>query len=106
MSTPTSGNSSSLIQHSSTLVSPLARSAPPPPPGWPEPPSDDAFQGLMGQLVRMIEPQSESDAVGLLVQGLVAFGNVIGRGPHFMAEADRHALNLFVVLVGESSKAR
>jgi Protein of unknown function (DUF3987) len=36
----------------------------------------------------------------------VAFGNVIGRGPYFQAEADRHALNLFTVLVGETSKAR
>ena len=36
----------------------------------------------------------------------MAFGSVINRGPHFKAEADRHALNLFTVLVGETSKAR
>jgi hypothetical protein len=37
---------------------------------------------------------------------LVAFGNVVGRGPHFVVESDRHALNLFVTLVGQSAKAR
>ena len=53
-----------------------------------------------------IEPHTESDPAALLLQLLVAFGNVIGRGPHFEAEADRHGLNLFSVLVGETSKAR
>lgn len=72
---------------------------------WPSRP-DEAFVGPMGDIVRLIEPHTEADPVGLLVQGLVAFGNLIGRGPHFMAEADRHALNLFVALVGESSKGR
>jgi hypothetical protein len=31
---------------------------------------------------------------------------VINRGPHWRAEADRHGLNLFAVLVGETSKGR
>jgi hypothetical protein len=56
--------------------------------------------------VRTIEPHTESDPVALLLQFLVAFGNVIGRGPHFRAEADRHATNLFAVLVGTTSKGR
>jgi hypothetical protein len=40
------------------------------------------------------------------VQLLVAFGNVIGRVPYFQVEADRHYTNLFVILVGETAKAR
>jgi hypothetical protein len=73
---------------------------------WPRPPSDEALYGLAGDVVRTVEPYTESDPAALLLQFLVAFGNVIGRGPHFQAEADRHALNLFTVLVGETSKAR
>jgi hypothetical protein len=37
---------------------------------------------------------------------LVAFGTVIGRGPHWKAEATRHGLNLFVCIVGTTSKGR
>jgi hypothetical protein len=44
--------------------------------------------------------------MALLVQLLLAFGNAIGRGPHFMAEADRHGLNLFACLVGATAKGR
>lgn len=73
---------------------------------WPSPLADAAYHGLSGELVRTIEPHSESDPVALLIQTLIAFGNVIGHGPHFTVEADRHALNLFSVLVGKTSKAR
>jgi hypothetical protein len=73
---------------------------------WPKPLSEEAFYGLAGEVVRTIEPHSEGDPAALLLQLLVAFGNVIGKGPHFQVEADRHALNLFSVLVGETSKSR
>jgi hypothetical protein len=73
---------------------------------WPDPLSDAALHGLAGEFVRTIEPHTESDPAALLMQFLVAFGNVIGPGPHWLAEADRHALNLYSVLVGESSKDR
>jgi Protein of unknown function (DUF3987) len=73
---------------------------------WPDPLAESAFHGLAGEIVRMIEPCTESDPAALLIQLLVAFGNVIDRGPHWRAEADRHGLNLFAVLVGETSKAR
>ena len=69
--------------------------------GWPKPPAPIAFHGLAGDFVRVIEPHSEADPVALLVQTLAFFGNVIGRGPYFPVEGDRHGLNLFVVLVGE-----
>src|SRR4030095_1800802 len=42
--------------------------------------------------------------VALLVQFLVAFGSVVGRGAHFVAEADRHFTNLFVAIVRPPSK--
>jgi len=73
---------------------------------WPDPPDDDAYVGLAGNVARTIEPHSESDPVALLSQFLVAFGNVINRGPHFVAEADAHFCNFFTVLVGRTSKGR
>lgn len=73
---------------------------------WPEPPKEDAFHGLAGEIVSMIEPHSESDLVALLSQFLVGFGNMIGRSAHFQVEADKHYTNLFTVLVGPTSKAR
>lgn len=73
---------------------------------WPAAPGDEAFHGLAGDFVRAIAPHSEADPIALLGQLLVAFGNAIGRKPHFMAEDDRHGMNLYLLLVGESSKGR
>ncbi len=65
-----------------------------------------ACYGLAGEMVRMIDPHTEADPVALLAQLHAAFGSVIGRNPHFIAEADYHGLNLFAVLVGDTSKGR
>ena len=73
---------------------------------WPAPLARPAFHGLAGDVVSVIGPHSEADPAALLVQYLVAFGNAAGRGAGFRAEADFHALNLFVVLVGQTAKGR
>jgi hypothetical protein len=73
---------------------------------WPAPLRAEAFRGLAGQVIKLIAPHSEADPAALLVQFLVAFGNAIGRGPFFEVEGDRHATNLFAVMVGETAKAR
>jgi hypothetical protein len=65
-----------------------------------------AFGGMAGQFVSLVHPHSEADKYALLIQFLAAFGNVIGRTAHQQAEADRHYCNLFVTLVGETSKGR
>jgi DNA polymerase I-like protein with 3'-5' exonuclease and polymerase domains len=66
----------------------------------------DALYGLAGDVVRAIEPHTESDPVALLIQQIVYFGNVIGRGPYYQIEDDRHYTNLFCTLAGESAEAR
>jgi hypothetical protein len=38
-----------------------------------------AYHGVLGQIVRDIEPHSEADAAGILLQLLMAFGSTIGR---------------------------
>jgi hypothetical protein len=65
-----------------------------------------AFHGLAGRFVRKLEPHTEADPAGILVQFLVMFGSLVGRGPYFRVEADEHFPNLFTVLVGESSVGR
>lgn len=73
---------------------------------WPEPLHPAAFHGLAGEWVRMVLPHTEADAAALLLQFLAGFGNLIGRAAHFVAEADSHFGNLFVLLVGATAKGR
>lgn len=75
-------------------------------PNWPAPLAREAFYGLAGYFIEVVEPYSEADPAALLVQFLVGVGNLIGRGPHFIAGADQHFTNLSSVLVGATAKAR
>jgi hypothetical protein len=74
--------------------------------GWPSPMRAEAFHGLPGEFVAMVEPHSEADKHGLLVQFLAAAGNAIGRGPGYMADGAFHPTLLWPVLVGVSAKSR
>jgi hypothetical protein len=65
-----------------------------------------AFHGCAGLAVRTIAPHTEAHPASILLQLLAAFGNMVGRGPHCLVDTTRHGLNLFLVLVGDSSKAR
>ena len=73
---------------------------------WPDPLAEEALYGLPGEIVREIEPQTESDPAAILLQVLVSFGALVGRGPHVPIEGDQHHGNLFALIVGETSKAR
>ena len=73
---------------------------------WPAPLAEEAYYGLAGWIVRAIEPHTEADPAAILLQLLAAFGSAVGPKPHFIVEADRHGLNTFVVLVGQTSKGR
>jgi hypothetical protein len=77
-------------------------SSAPPPPAL----ADPALYGLAGLVVRSLAPHTEADPAAVLLQFLAAFGNLVGPAPHCLVGSARHGLNLFVVLVGESSKAR
>lgn len=77
-----------------------------PAPGWPAPPGDAAYHGLLGEIVRKLEPETEADPVAILAQLLVSFGAAVGRGAHFQVEATRHHPHEFLLLVGESATSR
>lgn len=73
---------------------------------FPAPPGKDAFYGLAGEFVRLIEPHTEGDPTAVLAQFLTMFGNMIGRGPYAPIGAGRHYTNLFTVIVGATGKGR
>src|SRR5215469_10830074 len=72
---------------------------------WPVMPKA-AFLGLAGEIVRVIDPHTESDPAALLMTFLTCFGNSIGRGPHYRVESTDHGPNLFALIVGNTAKAR
>jgi hypothetical protein len=72
---------------------------------WPKV-NKEIFHGLAGEIVAMADPHSEADKVATLAQFLVAFSNMVGRGPHFYTGATRHSLNLFVAIVGATAVGR
>jgi 5S rRNA maturation endonuclease (ribonuclease M5) len=75
-------------------------------PAWPEPMAREAFYGRAGDVVRTIEPTTESDPVAILMHFLTYFGSCAGLKPYFLVEDTRHGLNEFVGIVGATSKAR
>jgi hypothetical protein len=75
-------------------------------PEWPQTMAPDAYHGIAGEIVRAIEPHTESDPAGVLVQILTSFGLLIGRTAYYQVESDRHYSNLFVLLNGGTSKGR
>ena len=76
------------------------------PPGWPAPPDPAAWAGMAGAIAETIAPATEADPAAILAQLLVGAGAIIGRGAWVAVEASRHHPNEFVVLVGDSAKAR
>jgi hypothetical protein len=73
---------------------------------WPEPPEKAAYYGLAGEIVDAIDPHTEASREALLIQFLVAFGNLIGRKPYRVIGGSRHHCNLFAILVGKTGKGR
>ena len=73
---------------------------------WPEPPEEAAYYGLAGDIVRAIEPHTESDPAALLLQTMVGFGSVVGDKAHYEVEAKPHPSRENTVLVGKTSKGR
>lgn len=73
---------------------------------WPSALDPAALHGIVGEIVRAIEPDTEADSAAILLQSLTCFGALVGRGPHYKVEDDEHHANVFIILVGATSKAR
>ncbi len=68
--------------------------------------SPEAFYGILGEITRFIEPQTEADPAAVLFQLLIAFGNHVGRKAFFQVEQSRHYANLYVILIGKTAIGR
>ncbi|MFI5324058.1 MAG: hypothetical protein ACHQ6U_11160 [Thermodesulfobacteriota bacterium] len=73
---------------------------------YPTPLAEEAFYGLAGDIVRAFEPHSEADPAALLGSFLTAYGNVIGGGSWFTVGVIKHFPLLFILCIGDTSKAR
>ena len=71
-----------------------------------DPLAEEAYYGIVGNVVRTIEPHTEADPAALLMMTLVSCGAALGRGHYYVADGARHGVNLFTGIVGESSKSR
>jgi Bifunctional DNA primase/polymerase, N-terminal/Primase C terminal 1 (PriCT-1) len=91
---------------SQSSESSIAEETPAPAYPWPEPLDEAAFHGLAGDFVKLVEPHTEADPAALLIQFLVAAGNVVGRSIYRRAEGARHFTNLFCTLIGRTGHGR
>ncbi len=78
----------------------------PPPKGRPEPLGREAMLGVLGQLVREVEPHTEADPVGITFASLATLGAMFGRGAYFQVEGTRHHASLFACQVGRTADGR
>lgn len=65
-----------------------------------------AYHGLAGDLIELVDPHTEADPVAVLFQFLTAFGNMVGRTAHFRVGATHHYLNLYIALIGPTAIGR
>lgn len=66
----------------------------------------DAYCGLVGEIVRAVDPHTEADPVGVTLSLLACFGSAVGNGPRFSVGHDSHGTNLFVALVGDTASGK
>ncbi|MGQ9533045.1 MAG: DUF3854 domain-containing protein [Desulfotomaculales bacterium] len=71
---------------------------------WPDPPRPEAFYGLAGDFVRLVEPHTEADPVAILADLLCYFGIAVGRGPYFRVGATKHYPVEFIITVGKTAR--
>ena len=74
--------------------------------GWPEPPREEAFAGMAGELVDLADPHTEADRTAVLAHYIAAFAAAVGPGSHMMVGATRHPARIFPVIVGRTAKSR
>src|SRR5262249_23027900 len=64
-----------------------------------------ALFGLAGDIVRVVDPETEADPAGVLLSLLTGFGSAVGISPRIHAGGWHHA-NLFASIVGRTSDAK
>lgn len=70
------------------------------------PPESAAYRGTAGDVVRALEPYTEADPAGLLVNTIVTFGAMVGGEARTSVGFVRHPPAVYVTLAGRSSRSR
>lgn len=78
----------------------------PPAATWPEPMAGEAFYGLAGDFVRLVEPETEADRVALLGNFLIAAGVLFGREAWVAADGKRHFPVEYLLMAGSTGTGR
>ena len=73
---------------------------------WPEPMAQDAFIGLAGDFVRLVEADTEADPCALLANFLVGAGVFFGREAWAMADGRRHYAIEDILVTGQTGSGR
>lgn len=73
---------------------------------WPAPMRPEAFHGPLGDAVKALEDQIEACREALLFELVVFFGSAVGRTAYAQVQRTRHYGNLYLALVGRSSRSR
>jgi hypothetical protein len=63
----------------------------------------EAYHGVIGRIVKLIEPETEAHPAALLINFLLGAGNSMGRNPHTKVGHTVHCPNDFAILVGPTS---
>jgi len=66
----------------------------------------EAFSGLAGEYVSVLQNQTEADPVALLIGFLLFAGNIIGKKRYVSIGSTKHYANMFVLFVGPTAKGR
>ena len=66
----------------------------------------EMYAGLVGQVIETFAPHTEAHPVSIAAHFVVAFGNAVGSGTHFVVGETLHRMNEFLLVVGKSSRAR
>ncbi|MEV0189217.1 DUF3987 domain-containing protein [Kitasatospora purpeofusca] len=69
-------------------------------------PDPEVFSGWVGETVRDLDPTTEADPVGVLVNLLSAGGAAIGPGPFMWIGNDRHPALIWALTVGATAAGR
>jgi hypothetical protein len=62
-----------------------------------------AYHGLAGEILRVLEPETEADPAAILFTLLAGVGNIAGRMVRSRVQDDEHPARLFVAVVGATS---
>lgn len=68
--------------------------------------AQEAYHGLAGEYVLLVEKETEADPSAILTQLLVSFGSSCGRGPFIEVGATRQCTNEFLLLVGATGDGK